>query len=36
MLEKVAEGKVVLEYSLDNCSIKDMKADLMAKPIPAA
>uniref|UniRef100_A0AAV1U9F8 CCHC-type domain-containing protein n=1 Tax=Peronospora matthiolae TaxID=2874970 RepID=A0AAV1U9F8_9STRA len=30
--EKVAEGKVVLEY----CSTKDMKADLMTKPIPAS
>ena len=30
--EKLAEGKVVVEY----CSTKDMKADLMTKPIPAA
>uniref|UniRef100_A0AAV1V977 Copia protein n=1 Tax=Peronospora matthiolae TaxID=2874970 RepID=A0AAV1V977_9STRA len=29
--EKVAEGTLVLEY----CSTKDMKADLMTKPIPA-
>ena len=29
--EKAAEGELVLEY----CSTKDMKADLMTKPIPA-
>ena len=29
--EKVAEGTLVLEY----CSTKDMKADLMTRPVPA-